>query len=283
MNSKKIYIKKNINSLYGKTLENVRNRLNLKMVCDPKKFEKLVAKTEFENAIVYDESLVAVQLSKTKVLFDKPIYIGFTVLELSKTLMYSFHYDVMKTKYHDKIAICYMDTDSFFYKIFTQDLYDDIKESLMEYFDTSDYPDEHHIKSFVNKKVLGKFKDELNSFPVSEFISLRAKLYTYKVYVDDFNKHLIKDVVKKKCKGISKATVKNKITFEDYKECLLSQNKNYKDDPKWYRENVNFVSKKHKINTVTNFKLALSNNDDKRVPDPEDEFSTLAYGHYKLL
>jgi hypothetical protein len=276
--------KKSINSLFGKTMENIRKRLNLQLVSDPKKFEKLVSKTGFVSSIVYEEFLAAVQMAKTKVIFDKPIFIGFTVLELSKWLMYSFHYDVMKRKYGENICICYMDTDSFFYHVFTDDIYKDIKENLTEYFDTSDYPDSHYLKSLVNKKVLGKFKDELNSIPISEFIGLRAKLYTFKIFVDESSKKCIKDKeIIKKAKGINYATVKNKITFEDYKECLFSETRDYQNDPKWYRHNINFLSKHHEIRTITTFKLALSANDDKRVTKPDERFSTYAYGHYKLL
>ncbi|XP_075210257.1 uncharacterized protein LOC142317586 [Lycorma delicatula] len=157
------------NAVFGKCMENVRKRLNLELVSSEKRLMKLISKPSFKDRIIYDESLCAVQCAKEKILFDKPIYVGLTVLELSKTLMYDFHYDVMRRRFGSKISLMYMDTDSFFYEVETCDFYKDLQDSsFIDYFDTSDYPKAHPCFSLKNKKVIGKFKDECCGFPIRE-------------------------------------------------------------------------------------------------------------------
>ncbi|GFT83707.1 uncharacterized protein TNCV_2826231 [Trichonephila clavipes] len=201
------------NSVFGKTMENIRKRLDIRLCCDTKKVEKLIAKPNFRGRNIFSENLAAIHMNKTKVKFDKPIYVGMSILDLSKHLMYDFHYNVMKPKYGEHIKLLYMDTDSFIYDIKTYDFYADMKE-MINYFDTSDYQENNRYGlQRVNKKVLGKMKDEHAGKIFEEFVGLRSKMYACKT----------EESLVKKSKGVKKCVVKNRITFEDYKDCLFSQ------------------------------------------------------------
>ncbi|GFY45602.1 uncharacterized protein TNIN_106371 [Trichonephila inaurata madagascariensis] len=165
------------NSVFGKTMENIRKGLDIGLCCDPKKAEKLIAKPNFKGRTIFDENLVAIQMHKTAVLFDKPIYVGMSILGLyiSKSLMYDFHYNVMKPKYGGNIKLLYMDTNSFIYDIKAKDFYEDMK-GMIDYFDTSEYPENNRYGlPRVNKKVLGKMKDENAGRIMEEFVGLRSK------------------------------------------------------------------------------------------------------------
>ena len=204
-------------------------------------------------------------MKKTNLKFDKPVYLGFCILDLSKTVMYEFHYDYIKPKYGEYAKLLFTDTDSLCYEIETDDFYKDISPDVKERFDTSNYPKDHPsgIETGVNKKVIGKFKDEAAGKQITEFVGLRAKLYAYKM--DQGN-------VEKRAKGTKKA-VKKTITFDNYKECLLSG--------KSQRREMNVIrSHKHEMFTETVNKLALSHLDDKRIIC-EDGIHTFAHEHFK--
>ena len=149
------------NSVYGKTMENVRKHGDYELVNTPERFQKLVNKPLFKHRHIINEDLVIVEKDKHTVELNKPIYMGMSILDYSKIHMYSFYYDVMKPKYKDNIKLVYTDTDSYVIKVETDDLYEDFKE-INEYMDFSDYPQEHPNYDKTNKKVLGKFKDEIN-------------------------------------------------------------------------------------------------------------------------
>ena len=121
-------------------------------------------------------------MKKTKLYFNKPVYLGMSILDLSKSLMYDFHYNYIKTKYGDKAKLLFTDTDSLAYEIKTKDFYKDINPDIKKWFDTSDYPANHPswIKTGLNNKVLGMFKDEAGGKQIVKFVGLRAKLYSYK-------------------------------------------------------------------------------------------------------
>src|SRR5215469_7383350 len=139
------------------------------------------------------------------------------ILDLSKTLMYEFHYNYVKKKYGDRAKLLFTDTDSLAYEIKTDDIYVDIANDVEKLFDTSDYPENHPsgIKTGVNKKVIGMFKDEACGKQIEEFVGLRAKLYSYKMFEE--RKEL------KKCKGVKKNIVQKTITHDDYKDCLFTK------------------------------------------------------------
>ena len=256
------------NAVFGKTMENIRNRVDIKLVNNKKQAEKLSAKPNFKHCNTFSEDLVAIHMKKTKLDFDKPVYLGMCILDLSKTLMYDFHYNYIKKKYGNKAKLLLTDTDSLMYEIQTKDFYKDIKEDVKNRFDTSGYPPNHPsgIPSGFNKKVLGMFKDEVNGDIIDEFVGLRAKLYSYKMFYGEESK---------KCKGVKKSVVKKSITHEDYKRCLTDQK------PQLRKMNV-IRSYKHDIFTEEVNKVALSANDDKRHI-LENGIDTLALGHYKIL
>ena len=165
------------NSVFGKTIENIRKRQNVILVDNRKLANKLSSKPNFERVTIFDENLVAVHMKKTEVDFNKPIYIGQAILDLSKTLMFDFLYNYIKNKYGEKAELLFTDTDSLMYLIQTEDFYHDINKDIKRKFDTSDYPENHPsgIKTGVNKKVIGKFKDEAAGKQIAHFVGLRPK------------------------------------------------------------------------------------------------------------
>ena len=180
------------NSVFGKTMENIRNRVNIKLVTDKKKAERLAAKPNFKHCNIFNENLIAIHMKKTFLTFDKPLYLGMHILELSKTLMFDFHYNYIKKKYGDKAKLLFTDTDSLMYEIQTEDFYEDIKGDVKDRFDTSDYPSNHPsgIPTGCNKKVLGMFKDEAGGEIIDEFVGLRSKLYSYKMLEGEERKNV---------------------------------------------------------------------------------------------
>ena len=256
------------NSVFGKTMENIRNRVDVKLVNNKKRAEKLSAKPNYKHCNIFSEDLVAIHMKMTKLDFDKPVYLGMCILDLSKTLMYDFHYNYIKKKYGDKAKLLLTDTDSLMYEIQTEDFYKDISGDVKDRFDTSGYPSDHpsSISSGFNKKVLGMFKDEVNGDIIDEFVGLRAKLYSYKMFEGKESK---------KCKGVKKSVVKKSITHEDYKTCLTTGKEQLR------KQNI-IRSYKHEVYTEEVNKVALSASDDKRYI-LEDGINTLALGHYKIL
>ena len=255
------------NSVFGKTMENIRNRVDIKLVTDKIKAEKLAAKPNFKHCNIFNENLIAIHMKKTFLTFDKPVYLGMTILDLSKTLMFDFHYNYIKKKYGDKAKLLFTDTDSLMYEIRTEDFYEDIKGDVKDRFDTSDYPSNHPsgIPTGCNKKVLGMFKDEAGGKIIDEFVGLRAKLYSYKTLDGEESK---------KCKGVKRLVVKNSITHEDYKNCLFTGTEQLR------KMNV-IRSHKHDIYTEEVNKVALSSIDDKRHM-LEGQTTTLALGNHRI-
>jgi len=254
------------NSVFGKTLERIENHVDIKLVCAEKEAIKLVSKTNYDRLTIFDENLIAVHMKRTRLFYNKPIYLGMCILDLSKTLMYDFHYDFILKKYKDRAKLLFTDSDSLAYQIQTEDFYADIANDVKSRFDTSDYPEDHpsSIKTGINKKVIGMFKDESFGKQIDEFVGLRAKLYTYRMDGEDH----------KKCKGVKQSVVKKTITHDDYKNCLFTKQEQLR------KMNV-FRSYHHDIYTEQVNKVALSADDDKRVI-MEDGIHTLAYGHYAL-
>lgn len=283
-NFEKDFFKLMNNSVFGKSMENVRNRINFKLITCPKKLSKFIAKPTFVDRIIFKGNLteeetndperiglVGVKLAKDTVKLDKPIYVGLSILDISKELMYDFFYKVLKRKYGSKVTLCYMDTDSFILEIETDDFYRDMRDKdMVDNFDTSDYPKSHPNFSLKNKKVIGKFKDEANGSIITEYIGLRPKLYAWKSATAISNLTDTNNEVRK-AKGVKKNVIKNKISFDDYKACLEDENFEI------HRSMVMFMSRKHNLNTVVTNKKALVNFDDKRCAI--SNIDTLAWGH----
>ena len=239
------------NAFFGKTMENVRNRIELKLVRDQIEAKKLFSKTTFSDYIDY-VNFYGILMKKKSVKLDKPIYLGLSILDSSKLAMYKFYYEYIN-KVWSKNQIIGYDTDSFFLEIQTEDVYDDIKNKLMDEMDTSDYPKEHKLYDEKNKKVVGKFKDELNGSIMSEIAFVKSKLYAYKknIYSGDIKEE-------KKLKGISKHIIKDMI-FEEFKNIILI------DKPEPIKKVVYTLnSENHKMYMNKQNKIALSAFDDKR-------------------
>ena len=192
------------NSVFGKTIENIRKRQSVEIMDDRKKALKLTSKPNFDRVTIFDEHLVAVHMKKTEVYFNKPIYVGQAILDLSKTVMFDFHYNFIRKKNGNKAELLFTHTDSLMYLIQTDDFYLDIKKDVKKKFDTSDYVDNppSGIKTGVNKKVIGKFKDEAAGRQITHFVGLRPKLYTFSVEEKKEGEEKMKG--EKKAKGKTK-------------------------------------------------------------------------------
>ena len=167
------------NSVFGKTMENVRKHRDIKLVTTDKRRNQLASEPNYHMTKHYSENLATREMRKTKVEMNKPIYLGMLILDISKTLMYEFWYHYIKPRYRDKAKLCYMDTDSFIIHIKTKDFCEDIADDVEKWFDTSNY-DEHDKRPLpigMNKKVIGLMKDELGGKIIKESVGLRAKTY----------------------------------------------------------------------------------------------------------
>ena len=201
------------NAVFGKTMENVRKHRDIKLVTTNKKRSKLVSEPNYHTMNCISENLSIIEMNKTRVKMNKPIYLGLSILDISKILMYEFWYDYMKPKYDNDVKLCYMDMDSFVMNIKTEDFYKDIANDVDKRFDTSNYEVNRPLPTGKNKKVIGLMKDELGGKIITEFITLRPKTYTY--LTDDGKED-------KKAKGTKKCVIKRMIKFDDYKRCLLN-------------------------------------------------------------
>ena len=229
------------NSVFGKTMENIRKHRDIKLVTTDKKRSKLVSEPNYHTINLISEDLSIIEMKKTKVKMNKPIGLGLSILEISKTLMYEFWYDYMKPEYNDNVKLCYMDTDSFIINIKTNEFYEDIASDFENRFDT--------LPTGKNKKVIGLMKDELGGKIITEFVTLRPKTYSF--LTDDGKED-------KQAKGTKKCVITKMIKFNDYKKCLLN-------DELILKSQQRFISKKHDVYTENINKIALSNNDDKRI------------------
>ena len=237
------------NSVFGKTMENIRKHRDIKLVTTDKKRSKLVSEPNYHTINLISEDLSIIEMKKTKGKLNKPIYLGLSVLEISKILMYEFWYNYMKPKYNDSVRLCYMDTDSFVMHIKTNDFYKDIASNVENRFDTSNYEVNRPLPTGKNKKIIGLMKDELGGKTITEFVTLRPKTYSF--LTDDGKED-------KKAKGTKKCIIKKMIKFNDYKKCLLN-------DKVMLKPQQRFISNKHDVYTENINKIALSNNDDKRI------------------
>ena len=151
------------NSGFGKTIENVRKHREIKLVRTDEKRNKLVSEPDYHTRKLFSENLLAIEMKNAQVKMNKPTYLGMSILDISKTLMYKFWYDYFKPKYGDKAKLCYTDTDSFIIHIMTEDFFEDISNDVEIQYDTCNYDenDKRPVPIGKNKNVIGSFKDEL--------------------------------------------------------------------------------------------------------------------------
>jgi hypothetical protein len=255
------------NSIYGKTMENLRKRVDVKLVSSEDAFLKLVASPCFQSNRIMNENLIAVKGAKKVLTLNKPCYIGMCILDLSKTLMYDFHYNTIKKEYGDTAKLLFTDTDSLMYQIKTDDVYRDFKRigEEKDCWDNSDYPKDSPYYSAHNKKVIGKFKDEAEGVPITEFVGLRSKMYSY---VKENGKGGMT------AKGVKKYVIKNKLTHDNFKNVIAKKDR--------MRHKMNTIrSTKHIIGTYEIQKVTLSCFDDKRYL-LDDGVTSYAYGNRRI-
>ena len=253
------------NSVFGKTMENIRKRVDVRLVTDEKKLLKLTSKPTYVSSKIFNENLVAVHKIKETLTLNRPAYVGMCILDLSKTLMYDFHYKYIKEKYGQKAKLLFTDTDSLTYEIEAKDVYKDFFKDK-DKFDNSDYPEYSPFFYKENKKVIGKFKDEAAGIPIIEFVGLRSKMYSY-----------IKDNQKggKTAKGIKKNVIKNNIIHDDYKETLFN-------NKQMYHKMKTIRSENHQLGSYELNKVSLSCFDDKRYIH-NNGIDSYAYGHKNII
>ena len=252
------------NAVFGKTMENIRKHMDVKLVPDGRKFNRLTSKPNFKSFKIFSNDLVAVNMTKTEIKLIKPTYVGMSILDLSKTFMFAFHYDKIKQRYGDNAKLLMTDTDSLVYYIKTKDVYEDMLQD-QDAYDTSEYPTSHKLFNIKNKRVLGKMKDEYKGNLIKEFVGLRPKMYS----ILEADGH-----EKKTAKGIAKKTSK-KIRHSSYLGALYNETSS----------SVTFNQIKsvmHDVHTVKTTKTGLSPYDDKRYV-LNDHITTLAFGHYTTI
>ena len=259
------------NSVFGKTMENIRKRSNIYLETDPDHFLRQAAKPTYVSHKIFHDNLVALHMKKNFLKLDKPSYVGMCILDLSKVLMYDFHYNFIKAKYGDRAKLLFTDTDSLCYIIQTDDVYEDLYNHK-DMFDNSDYSKSSKFYFDVNKKVISKFKDEAAGNPITSFAGLKSKVYSYEVELPGGDKGVeIKN--NKACKGISKNVVKRDIDHKDYLSTL--QNKTIQNHKMKTIRSDHHVVSSYEIN-----KISLSCYDDKRYI-LDDGITGYAYGNYK--
>ena len=235
------------NSVFGKTMENIREHKDIKLINNINKLNEYAREPNMKNIKYFSDDLLAIEMKKTKIIMNKPVYLGQAILDISKTLMYDFYYGYIKPKYNNSVKLAYMDTDSFIMQIFTNDFYSDINNDVKKWFDTSCYSNKP-IKIGINKKVLGKFKDETGNNEIIESVNVCAKLHSF----------ISETSEEKKAKGIKKCVKRKCIKFQDYidaiklnsiKRCVQTVIRSYRHNV--YTEDVN--------------EIAISARDDKRI------------------
>ena len=253
------------NSVFGKTMENLRKRVDVRLVTDKEKLLKLASKPSYVSSKIFNENLVAVHKIKETLTMNRPAFVGACILDSSKTFMYDFHYNYIKYKYGDKAKLLFTDTDSLTYEIETPDAYADFIQNK-DIFDNSDYNKKSPFYFDHNKKVIGKFKDEAAGIPVTEFVGLRSKMYSYTLD----NKQ-----TKRTAKGIKKNIIQNNLSHDNYKKVLLS-------GEQIHHSMKTIRSVNHQLSSYELNKISLSCFDDKRYIH-ENGITSFAYGHYKIL
>ena len=263
--SKENFYKKCNNTIYGKTIENPRKRSNVELVNCVERAKKLNQSPEYLKFTIFSENLVAVHKKKTIVNCNKPIFIGFVVLELSKLKMYKTYYEYLKPKFGDRLKLLYTDTDSFILQIESEDLYEEIENDVKKYYDTRKYPKHSPLFTEENAFKLGCLKDECNGKIMSEFCGTCAKSYSYTIEGEEMEN--------KKCKGVKDSAIEE-LTIKDFKNCV------FEGEEKIVTFN-NIHSIGHEIYTEKNTKIALTATQDVRYV-LQDRMHTLSIGHYDV-
>jgi hypothetical protein len=250
------------NAIFGKSMENLRGRVNVELIRGVGELRSATMRPLFKGFTIFNQDLVGVNYAHAAVTMVRPMQVGFAILELSKLYMTQFYYEVLKPFYGDRLRLAYTDTDSYILEIETQDIYEDM-QGMKEHFDTSNYPPDHPIYSGNNKAVLGKFKDEMGGKIITSFVGLKPKMYALKVQGES-------DQVR--AKGVKRAYVKKHFKHEIYLNCLKEKSR--------LRSKFNCIrSNKHQLRTITINKIGLCGFDNKRFI-LDDGITTVPHGHF---
>ena len=238
------------NSVFGKTMENVKNRSDIE-ICQPKyddkRIKQLTSERIFSDLKRFNDNLIAIHKKKYKVDLNKPIFVGQAILDISKELMYDFYYG-LKNKYNENMRLIYTDTDSLILKFQTPNIYQDLL-NMKDKFDNTDMKQDY-LRDSTNMKVPGKFKDETSGVPIYEVVALKSKMYSYK---------LSNNKEDRRAKGVKKANVKRDLSHELYKDCLFNSRMDL--TVKQY----NIESKNHNLGVYEHIKTSLTAFDSKKV------------------
>ena len=253
------------NSVFGKSIEDKRKHLNVKFAFNKRQAQNLIQKPNFEYFHILNEDVAIMKMLKSHVILDKPIAIGFTVLELSKKYMYSLHYNLFKNHYKDNINLIYTDTDSLIYEIKTNKYFEDLGDYFSPIMDFSNFDKKHKLYSDKNNKMIGYLKSEYGEKNMNEFVGLKSKLYSI-LYDETSNK--------KTAKGLQKTILTKLINHEHYREVILNQ--------KLYSSSMKRIqSKDHNLQTIELTKLIFQPFDDKRFI-LNDGINSIPFGHYSI-
>ena len=170
----KDFLKLMINSVFGKTMENSRKHRDIKLVTTDKRRYQFLLEPNYHTTKYFLENLLAIEINKIKVKINRPLYLGLSILEINKTLMYGFLYDYIKPKHQDNVKLCYM-TDRFIIHIKTEHVYEDIADDVDKRFYASNYEVNRLLPTGQNKKVTELMKNELEGKIMTEFAALRLK------------------------------------------------------------------------------------------------------------
>ena len=261
------------NAIFGKTVENLKKRRVVKLVTDAQAFENLSSKPTFRNYQIIHKNLAGMHMTKPIIVLDRPIYVGFSILDLAKLKMYDFHFRYMANKYgggstdgghagEGRARLIFTDTDSFIYWIQTEDLYADIAGD--DVYDFSNYPKQHPLYSTKHQKEPGWMKDESAGGILESFVGLRSKMYS----IRHDKEHANKDT--QKAKGIKKSAIRT-MKHDDYLRCLLNMTQ--------MKHSFHAIrSQRHNLYTIKQKKVSLSAYDDKRYI-LKCNIHSLPYGH----
>ena len=253
------------NSIYGKSIEDKRKHINVKVAVNRSQCMKLLKKPTFDQFRIIHEDLSIMKMKKTVVLLDKPIAIGCSVLDLSKNYMYKLHYEFFKKHYGEKLNLLYIDTDSFIYLVETQDMNNDLRNIFGNLVDFSNFDINSEYFSEKNKKKIGFLKSESGEKIIEEFVGLKSKLYSIK-YADESET--------RKAKGINRSVLKKELNHEKYREVI-------NDNICYEHKMTRIQSKEHLLKTIELKKMIFTNFDDKRYI-LDDGITTLPFGHWRI-
>ena len=245
-------------------MENLCKRVDVRLVTNEKKLDKLTSKPTYVSSKIFNENPMALHKVKETLTLNRLAYVGMCILNLNKTLMYDFHYNYIKKKYGNRARLLFTNTDSLIYEIEAKDVYKDFWNDK-DTFDNSDYPENSPYYCNANKKVIGKFKDEACGVPITEFVGLKSKMYSY-----------VKDNEKggRTAKCIKKNAIKNNIKHEDNKNTLIN-------NEQMHHKMKTIRSQRHQLGSYEINKVSLSCFDDKRYIH-DNSGSSYAYEHYKI-